>query len=197
MSKGLLAAIVVILILIAGAAGYLYGVDSVASRTTAYVSTTILTTTTANATLPLSYTQVSDAFANQLLNFESRNASPLTKEYEGNATLTWGGLAARFGGEYIGPTNIALLYKSLLSNATSLALTITTFKVQVTGNRAFANSTFGLSGYSKSVCNINGTAMAEVSYVHAGGAWLISNETWIFNPSMVETGGPSVFSLCR
>src|SRR4029077_5880993 len=176
----------VILLLVGGLAGYLYGVDSTPRATTTEVCT-VTVSTSASA-----YDQVADSFANHMLLLSERNATALADLYARNATLIWagargvGGLAGLYNG-----TNILLLMRaSFISKAGLFTIGNVTRTITVISAGSVAvNSAFNVFGRDYNFAfprgswtSFNGTVSAHDSYVYSApnNAWLISNETWSF-----------------
>jgi len=130
-------------------------------------------------------TQVGNAFVAHLQNIESKNYSVVIKEYEENATVVWkGGSLWGLGGTWNTIHYFGALYSGLLSGDYIAPFKVQnlTYTVRVTGSsRALVNATFVISGIPP-VCRWSTMVGAEVSYVHSGGSWLISNETWNVDP---------------
>jgi len=198
----------VVLLLVGALAGYLYGVNSMPTKTTTAVTTTTLTTTfTATSTSLDASEQVSNSFASHMLFISERNAFAIVSQYEENATVTWMGNPAPggLGGFYNGTGVIFLLMNaSFISRAGSYSIgNVTHATVDISADSAVVNSSFDISGQNYNqgfpygyAATFNSTVSAQDFYVYSvsQGAWLISTETWnflnfTFQSPLPTTGG--------
>jgi len=176
----------VCLLLVGTFAGYLYGINSTATKTTVSI-----TTMTAMSTVPDAYDQVASAYANQLLLLDAKNISALVSEFKSDGLVVWKGYAnglqggghsanRDLRGNYTGSQEISALLGLFLTNAYYFLVSNETQTIGPRGNYWVANSTFHFAGNSSTVGSFQGTVAAQESYVRAGNTWLIANETWDF-----------------
>ena len=193
-SKMVLLSVGVVLLLVGALAGYLYGVNSVSTKTTT-------STTTVSASLD-AYERVANSFANHMLFLSSRNASAIVSQYEQNANVTWFGKPLAgfgFAGFYNGTGNIFLLMNTaFIGHGGSFTLgNVTHNVVNISDDSAVVNSSFAFFGQNSYfgtgfIGNANGTVSAQDSYVYsaANGVWLISEEVWNFTSFNASPGSP-------
>jgi hypothetical protein len=190
MRREVLGAAVAILMAVSLAAGYLYGVDSTPR------ATTTLSTTTTSIQGAYNQVQVVRSFANHMLYLSERNATAIASQYAENATVTWLGVmgAGGLGGVYNGTQIPVLLRASFICNDTSeTSFTISDVNSFIAGyssGSVTVYSTLDMAGQGFHVVAIpglewsafNATVSAQDSFVYSAssGAWMISNETWIF-----------------
>ncbi len=151
------------------------------------VSTTTLTINSSQ--------EVMSAFAAHLQSEQSQNVTALVAQYESNATLNLVCSPNGFSGAYAGIYNINILYHVMFNSTRSGTMNFTDFSPGVFANvkgETTVNSTFNAQGSESgptitafsSGANLTQPWAESVrlgaSYVDVGGAWLISNETWIF-----------------
>lgn len=158
-------------LLVGGLAGYLLGAGSAPARTT-----TVTTTPAAQD----GYDQVLAAHEDQLLLFESKNASALFAEYEPGAATSWTGLTAQFQGRFSGSQNLTSLFVDWFRFAEAIRVTNLTQTATQAGPDWVVDSSFHLSSNSSLVGAIESDVRATDTYAQVGGSWLIANETWAF-----------------
>jgi hypothetical protein len=125
------------------------------------------------------YAEVAAAYSDHLSTFSSRNISAILDEFASNATVDWKGQAGGLEGNYTGAEAMENLLKDFPGHMVNLTLSEEGQPiVGVQGGHMVAGSTFGWSGYTTIFGVVSGMVVAEDSYVHVGGAWLISEETW-------------------
>jgi hypothetical protein len=176
----------VILLLVIGLAGYLYGVSSRPEGTT----TTIITTSQSITD------QITDAFAKHMLLLSERNPSAIQSQYAESANVTWMGNSGGLAGVY-NRTDILILMKvSFIGRTSSFSIGDVAHKIDspspaytvVHSNFTFygRNYNFGLHiGYGSS---FNGTVSARDLFVYSASnhIWVISNETWNFTSFSIQ-----------
>lgn len=184
-----------IMLLVGGLAGYLYGVDSTPSITTTVLSTTTATLTISASATP--YDQLAESFANHMFFLSERNATAIASQYAQNATVVWTGKSEGFDGLYNRTTIPLLMQKSFIGRGGSFGIGgVTRSMVNVSAASATVDSTFDIFGQDYNffppggfATTFNGTISAQDSYVYsiANDAWLISNETWNFTTFNIQT----------
>jgi hypothetical protein len=190
-SRAVLLSACVFLLLAGAAVGYLYGVNSTPTKTTAVsiTTTTVTSTLTAPSTSLDAYEQVSNSFASHMLLISERNPFAIVSQYEENATVTWTGNIGGLQGFYNGTGVIFLLINaSFIGQAGSFSIgNVTNAVVVVSADSAVVNSSFEISGLMYNfgyypTTSFNGTVSAQDFYTHSvsQSAWLISTETWNF-----------------
>lgn len=154
----------------------------------------ITTTTATVSTVPDAYEQVAGANAIHLLLLDSRNVSGLLSGYQGNATILWTGgpnsglntssLPALHGYRL---SAIGTALRAFTGQFDNFSLSNESQTLQADGAYWLVNSTFSFSGYGGPAGIINGTILAQDSYVHVSNTWLILSETWNFTEYMCNT----------
>ena len=160
-------------------------------------STSVMSSTTA-VNNPEVVAAVRSSFDNHMQLVASRDVSALVVEYERNASVTWTGESAGFGGSYNGTTSIKYEFKTTLGDwfAPAFSVSNETESVIATGGAsAYVSSAFLFSGRSNVMGNFSGTVLAQDSYSYSSaGGWLISRETWNFTRFNIQysviSGGP-------
>lgn len=183
---------------------YEENISKVVTTTTRTTITNVVTqinvvTTTASlntdSVIASQYSKEVDAsFARHLQNLESLNASQVMEDYLANSSVSFVGEPGQLGGTYIGVTNISLLMNDLLHGVVSLTITNTTVqeKQNPQNTQATVNATFYLAENNDVVYSINATIQDFTTYSYTGGEWLISNETWVFENSVMYASQSSV-----
>jgi outer membrane protein assembly factor BamB len=161
-------------------------------------------TTTQSPTLPLAITDpsveagVGSAFHDHIQLVASRNVPALLEEYQQNATVTWTGDSAGFGGSYNGTTSIEFNFKTTLGDwfAPTFAVRTENQSIIATGDTsAQVDSEFVFNGTSNIMGKYGGSILSKDYYVYQDAAgWLISHEIWNFTGFDVQypviSGGP-------
>jgi hypothetical protein len=140
-------------------------------------------TVTVTATNSDAYEQVSEAYANHLMELKARNINGLPGEYETNATVEWKGVAPELNGNYSGAADVKILWGSFIGKFNSNFSLSNEYQSigEVKGSNAWmVNSTFNFHGYDVAIGDVNGTVVAQDFYAQASDTWLIAREIWNF-----------------
>ncbi len=153
-----------------------------------FIGSGLFSTRTVTVTLTTSdaYEQVSDAYANHLMQLNARNISALVSGYESNATVEWTGVVGGLTGDYSGSANIKILLGSLSGKFINFSLSNEYQSVGVKGNVSVVDSTFDFQAYSSIEGNVNDTIVAQDTYHHTGNSWMIAHEVWNFTQFDVQ-----------
>ena len=146
----------------------------------------LLNTKTVSVTTSDPYEQVASAYASHLAQYRAGNMSAVASGYESNATVEWTGVVAGLTGNYSGAGNIKILWGSFTGKLLNFSLSNEYQSVGVTGGVPVVNSTFNFQGYSTIEGEVNGTVLAQDTYVHVGNSWLIAYEVWNFTQYYVQ-----------
>lgn len=139
-------------------------------------STKTVTVTTSDA-----YEQVSNAYANHLMQLGAGNISALVNGYETNATVEWAGVVVGQTGNYTGSASFGVLLRSTIGKFINFSVSEESQMIGVKSSaRVVVNSTLNFHADSAVLGKVNGTIVAQDTYEHVGDSWLISHELWNF-----------------
>jgi len=144
---------------------------------------------------PLNESEIQTFLKAHITKFEELEWGLVVNDYTGNAVVTWGGEASPYGGSYYGHDNILELFQAVVSTSRQISIEESNFVARPTSASVVeANATLFLQGNSTTLGVFNGNINAWYQFVHSGGDWLISQETWIFRTFNTQfSGGATTF----
>jgi hypothetical protein len=167
------------------------------TTTTTVVSTTTTTVTSMSTTAATSsanstatntsaaYKQVASAFASHTALLNSRNISGLEAEYWIDSSINWTGVYSPESD--FGPYQIESNLQAFFGQFDNFTISNETYTISPSnesstfapeGSYWVVNSSFVFAGYGDGAGKINGSILAQDTYVSIDGAWTISGETW-------------------
>jgi ketosteroid isomerase-like protein len=133
--------------------------------------------------------QVEADYSAHLVNIHSMNVSAIEADYDSNASIAFVD-AYENTGNYTGLQKIAEGYQAdMYTNFALPMFSYTNSTVNVSGSKATVDSSFLIQGYNTDGNALSALVKTQVTYVHKGGAWLISYELWSFTFPQTPPGG--------
>ena len=180
-----IAAVVVVVVLVAGLA--YYAVNSGASQTS-HTTTPVSTSAQApNINLTQAYLTHLAAFGNRTVCTFSATcvySYAVLNDYNDQSAVTWRGGNSSYleSGTFSGMTNIQSLYQRVTGATNTMIFKITSIKT--TGDQL--RVIMGINGVGRTLGKYSGIINASVTYSSSGGAWSISKEVWTYTTLIAQ-----------